>query len=432
MVNVNNSRNIEIITMPEKFVLANEFGSSEVEESLLAAIAKEPDLYWKVVDLLPKQVFVHYQEQFEDVVQAIEKEDPLPTLQQTTDPSTEPEADAHHLVNLYQKRLLAQVSQRLLEELHSEKSSQDIIKMLEGDLNQIQQSIRELSLSQLHSLDDVFEDLFLDVVKRHEAVTIQGKSTIGLPTGIPKLDEYLGGLQTGIHLLSAPPGHGKTTITLQIAANVARSGAPVLFVSFEESLNRLALKVICQEAGLEMKPFSDGYGEPEQLRSAYKLYKEELNKLHFIDGSSRLTASTLKAKALQLMNRHKAPNCLIIVDYLQRWASCNKQFNDFRHVVSGLVSDLRDLALRLDSPILVISSQNRSGQGSASLVSLKESGDLEYSADSAIFLTTPTQRTAFPPNRPVDIKIEKNRYGDKGVIEMIFKPHMGSFKEFIQ
>jgi replicative DNA helicase len=98
-------------------------------------------------------------------------------------------------------------------------------------------------------------------------------------------------------------------------------------------------------------------------------------------------------------------------------------------VVSGLVSELRDLALRLDSPVLVISSQNRPGQGSASLVSLKESGDLEYSADTAMFLVEADKRTVAAPSRAVDLVIEKNRYGDKGRIELIFKPQLGQFRE---
>jgi len=77
----------------------------------------------------------------------------------------------------------------------------------------------------------------------------------------------------------------------------------------------------------------------------------------------------------------------------------------------------------------VVSSQNRPGQGTANLTSLKESGDLEYSADTAMFLVEAQKRTATPPARAVDLVLEKNRYGDKGKVELIFKPDIGTFRE---
>jgi replicative DNA helicase len=119
----------------------------------------------------------------------------------------------------------------------------------------------------------------------------------------------------------------------------------------------------------------------------------------------------------------------VIVDYLQRWASARRDFSEFRHVVSSLVSELRELALRIDNPILVISSQNRSGQGTALLTSLKESGELEYSADSAWFLVGNKERHLMAPSRAVDLQIEKNRYGDRGKVELLFRPNFGNFRE---
>ena len=126
---------------------------------------------------------------------------------------------------------------------------------------------------------------------------------------------------------------------------------------------------------------------------------------------------------------HKSNKCLIMVDYLQRWAAANKEFCDFRHIVSGLVTELRELALRLECPVVVVSSQNRTGQGTSSLISLKESGDLEYAADTALFLVENKDRMAKQSWRAIDLKIEKNRYGDKGIIHLMFNPELGLFFE---
>jgi hypothetical protein len=41
--------------MLKRFTLAEEFTNPELERSLLAAIAANPDVYWEVLDLLPPE-----------------------------------------------------------------------------------------------------------------------------------------------------------------------------------------------------------------------------------------------------------------------------------------------------------------------------------------------------------------------------------------
>jgi len=413
--------------MPEKFTLASEFTNLDLERALLAAIATRPETYWEVLDLLPPEALTETRQTFEELAAAVEREKPLPAVE--GEPAQDPGAVARELAGLYQKRLLADLAQTFLEELRGDAPASELITGLGDRLARVQRAVRELRAGQVVALPDLLPEVIADVEARRQAVREQGTAAVGLPTGISRLDKLLGGLQPGLHLLAAEPGQGKTTFALQVASHVARVGYPVLFVSFEESLPRLTLKVICAQAGLETKKFADGYGDPTELERAAGAYGPKLAALYFVEGVARLTVSQTKAKALQVMSRQKVDKCLVVVDYLQRWAAGKREFSEFRHVVSGLVSELRELALRLDSPILVISSQNRPGQGSASLVSLKESGDLEYSADTALFLVEAQKRAATPPARAVDLVLEKNRYGDKGRVELIFKPDVGVFRE---
>jgi replicative DNA helicase len=234
-----------------------------------------------------------------------------------------------------------------------------------------------------------------------------------------------GAYSPGEHALSADPGQGKTALTLQIATANAQAGTPVLVVSFEEPLVRLALKALCARGGLEAKRYLDGFGNPADLESLAARSEASLAPLYLMQGSARLAPIQVKAAARQLMRQFQQPRCLIIIDYLQSWAATRQSGKDFRLVVSGLMSELRDLALQLDSPVLVICSQNRQGQGSAQLTSLKESGDLEYAADTVMFLVKTDKRTPVPPARALDLVVRKNRFGDQG----IFFPAFGTFRE---
>ena len=415
--------------MPLKYSISGDFIDHKLEKGLLASIIANPEIYWEICDLISKESFTQERENFQKISESIEQEKTISDVNIQEEPTSNPIEVAKEIAKLYQKRLLADLLQNSLEKLRTEVSAVDLVSNLEINLTRVQQAVQELKTGQVTSWADLFPYVLKDVQTKRLAVKESGQSSVGLPTGINKLDKLLGGLQQGVHLIAAEPGQGKTTLTLQIAENISKEGYPVLFVSFEESLMRLALKAICQTALIDMKPFSDGYSESLELEKAAQKYGNRLQNLHFLEGNKRVTVAQIKAKALQIMAKTKTKKCLVVIDYIQKMAASNRDFADFRHIVASLVSDLRELAMRLESPIIVISSQNRSGQGKAQLTSLKESGDLEYSADTALFLVESIERKSIHPCRSVDLMIEKNRYGDKGKISLIFKPNIGIFLE---
>jgi DNA repair protein RadA/Sms len=65
-----------------------------------------------------------------------------------------------------------------------------------------------------------------------------------LPTGIAELDRVLGGgaLPGMVILVGGEPGIGKSTLLLQVAGYISRTGQPVLYVSGEESAKQTRLR----------------------------------------------------------------------------------------------------------------------------------------------------------------------------------------------
>ena len=71
------------------------------------------------------------------------------------------------------------------------------------------------------------------------------------PTGISELDRVLGGgiVEGGLMLIGGDPGIGKSTLLLQVCANLAEAGKRVLYVSGEESARQIKLRARRLEIG---------------------------------------------------------------------------------------------------------------------------------------------------------------------------------------
>lgn len=77
----------------------------------------------------------------------------------------------------------------------------------------------------------------------HPITAVTAQESRAVSTGLCELDRVLGGglVAGSVALLSGDPGVGKSTLLIEVAARVARSG-PVLYVSGEESTPQLRLR----------------------------------------------------------------------------------------------------------------------------------------------------------------------------------------------
>ena len=337
---------------------------------------------------------------------------------------------ARRVVELYQKRLLARALEQLKDGLAENRDVTDVISRTEASL-----AAARLAAGDRVGEARSFVELLPAVMAQAEeaAVAHAAGRTLGLKTGIPKLDALTGGLQTGLHVLAAEPGAGKTTLCLQWAREAAARGIPALFLTFDETPERLALKTLCAAAGLPQKHYAEGYGDLGKLEQARQEWAENLRALYFIEGAATMTVSQLRARTMQAMERHGAESAFVVVDYIQRWAGGRYQGGgEFRHDIAKLIGELRDeLANPLRIPVLAVSSQNRAGQGTAQFLSLAESSSLEYTGDTVMFLQEDKESAAIYPNRAVKLVVKKNRFGDvdEGGVPLIFKPAFGKLLE---
>ena len=268
----------------------------------------------------------------------------------------------------------------------------------------------------------------------------RGNAYLGLDSGFEHLNNLCNGLDTGLFVLAAPPGEGKTTLAWQIGCQVAESGIPVLFLSFEQSKNELRAKVLARLSHLDYRHIlrgrlqaGDPCNWPQVLGAAFR-YGQFAHAITIVEADENTTIADIRSQASSLKARHNAPRCLIIIDYLQIIPLEEKEKGKASSPKEKLdlhVSALRRLARDLDSPILAISSENRASYRSARLDAFKESGIIEYSADVAAVMKRGDAEgdPSSDGYRTEELRIIKNRNGECGVITFRFYAQRMEFVE---
>jgi len=290
---------------------------------------------------------------------------------------------------------------------------EDVVGQAEASLRKIRAGSTPCIATQ--SVGDLLPGYWAHIGRRRECAT----------TGFTRLDDALGGgleSQRLLVLLGAP-GVGKTAFTNQVADHVANSGRPVLYVTSEDRPYDLLAKTLARIGQVKCYTAVLKGWETERTKInaalAMAAERKSSERLRYVDASSGLALSTMKALAEEHFTRYtQAGQGVLIVDYLQRLARAQRDLvgtgRDLREVVTLLTEQLRAVAVDLDCTVLALASQNRASgyNGNNSLASAKESGDIEYTSDALMALVEDTKRqpgTSFLEARL--LRIDKNRQG---------------------
>ncbi|MCA8911318.1 MAG: replicative DNA helicase [Planctomycetes bacterium] len=324
--------------------------------------------------------------------------------------------------------------------LDETKTPGDVIEKLEQDVFDI---AAQRFHGQTHTVQALIQQVMDQQAKMREwRLSHDGHALPGLSSGYSDLDAFTTGWKAGeLIVIGARPGQGKTSLMLNLAENIALDvhnrredgKGGVLVFSLEMTATELVQRVICSNAGVDLKKVKLGLYNREEEGELKEATQRLAQAAIFVDDSFTLNMSEIRSKARRMKERHDI-EC-IFIDYLQL-VKDNDRLD--RHLQIGNISrGLKALARELDIPVITAAQLNRGVEQRSSrekrpmLSDLRESGSIEQDADQVLMIHKKESEEGLIDTNElaeVDLIVAKNRNGPTGDVEMLFRKRFTRFE----
>jgi len=308
---------------------------------------------------------------------------------------------------------------------------------------------------------DLLDDAFDRMERRAR------KEELPVPLPWAKAETALGGgLWPGLHVLVGNTGSGKSQWALQAGLYAAEAGVPTLYVGLELGRTDLVARLVGLKAGRKWSRLwlGEDYHEVVQMKKDHAAALKDLPFHLEVGGPYGWSYGDLEPLASAFRKRyvkHLTDDAgkttrpfLLVLDYLQVVAGPKGMNEDLRHRIQHAAYAGRAVARDMDAAVLLVSStarehyltlqgqmrdrngkpkdsKDKPGKGPpARFVGLgKESGEIEYSADTVLALASepwPKDDDGKPSQEPpqegthVWLAVAKVRAGQPSWVELRF------------
>lgn len=267
--------------------------------------------------------------------------------------------------------------------------------------------------SDLTPIGSLVSEMLAEFERRGRAPT---NAIPGVRFGLVGLDGLLGCLQPGDHcVVAADVGGGKTALAAQAGLRLTLydGGSAILF-SLEMTKRQLAERAFAHQGMINSRVLRSGRfrGEvlgPEHFQTlhavAAKLYAAPL----FLEDECFLLRD-IAAKARAWRAKYPDKRGLVVVDFLQLVRAETARGETRARAVGAIAYGLKELAKQLGVVVISLSQLNRGpvkAKEPPTKHDLKESGDIEASADQIVLIHNPDGEE----DADVDLIVDKNRHG---------------------
>jgi replicative DNA helicase len=263
-------------------------------------------------------------------------------------------------------------------------------------------------------------------VERIEQLFHSKGSITGVSTGFKDLDEMTSGLQeSDLVIVAGRPSMGKTTFAMNMVEHAVLNGdKAVLVFSLEMPADSLVIRMLSSIGRIDQTRMRNGKLEHEDWDKLTVAVSKLRNRPLFIDDSSGLSPSEMRARARRLVREH-GPLGMIMVDYLQLMQIKGSSENRTGEI-SEISRSLKLMAREFSCPVIALSQLNRSLEQRPNkrpvMSDLRESGAIEQDADVIMFVY---RHEVYEPEKVeakglAEIIIGKQRNGPIGTVNLSF------------
>ncbi len=298
----------------------------------------------------------------------------------------------------------------------------DIVNETTNEL--IQLSIRRNTRSVVRIKDVITSEIDSLKERIEQDLALQG-----LTSGYDSLDGLTTGFKPGeMVVVAGRPGMGKTSFALNMAVEMAKKGATILFFTIEMPATQLVRRIFSQECLINAKNFTTGRLEPDEYNRLWQQV-DTLSALPFyIDESSYLTIADIRSKAKKILVEAGRLDA-VFIDYIQLMrdsAYPDDRVREVEHISRNIKLFAKDIGI----PVITLAQLSRKAEdrkdGIPMLSDLRDSGAIEQDADVVMFIHRDMSKEA--RERDIaSILVRKNRNGQMGDVKLKFISHYTKF-----
>jgi replicative DNA helicase len=259
----------------------------------------------------------------------------------------------------------------------------------------------------------------------------------GISTGFKDLDEMTSGLQeSDLVIVAGRPSMGKTSFAMNMVEHAAlHNDKPILVFSLEMPADSLVIRMLSSIGRIDQSRMRNGKLENEDWDKLSMALAKLRNRPLFIDDTSGLTPSDMRARARRIAREHGNIG-MIMVDYLQLMQVKGNSENRTGEI-SEISRSLKLMAREFNCPVVALSQLNRSLEQRPNkrpvMSDLRESGAIEQDADVIMFVY---RHEVYDPDKPetkgvAEIIIGKQRNGPIGMVNLSFIGKHTRFENFM-
>ena len=289
-------------------------------------------------------------------------------------------------------------------------NTDDIVEVLHQH-EKIIQDLKDIAPSKIVKTKDILDN----------TVKALKEGTNLIPFGIEQLDNAAGGMTRGeITVVGGRPGHGKTTMIINIVKRLLEQGKKVMLFNREMTNVEMMKKILVmefQEFSYErIRKASDISKEITQINLKKEALGEKYKNLIMLDDCKTL------ADAMKEISKEKPD--VVLDDYIQliRTDGSNK---DRRFEIEDIMLDYKWICKKLKCSAILVSQLNREIERRLDprpkLSDFAESGVIEQTAEAAFFVYYPYAVDNRDNDKyEIEVICQKARYGQLGSYNMGF------------